>query len=63
MALWSGHSSVDAAQDTVGLLGCKSTLLVHVQLFVHRVPRVLLHRVAVSEFFSPSVFLSKIVLT
>jgi len=30
----AGHASLDAAQDTVGLLGCKLTLmLAHVQLF------------------------------
>jgi len=34
----------DAAQDTVGLLGRKHTLLAHVQLFVHWDPQVLLHR-------------------
>jgi len=28
----SGHLSFDAAQDTTGLMGCKSTLLAHVQL-------------------------------
>ena len=31
------HSCVDAAQNTVGLLGCKHTLLAHVQLF--RMPK------------------------
>ena len=34
LPLPAGHPSVDAAQDTVGLLGCKSTLLIHVQLFI-----------------------------
>jgi len=32
----AGHSSSGAAQDTVGLPGCKSILLAHVQFFVHQ---------------------------
>jgi len=28
----AGHTSFDEAQDTVGFLGCKGTLLPHVQL-------------------------------
>jgi len=36
----ASHPSVDAAQDTVGLLGCKRTLLADVQLFVYtRTPK------------------------
>ncbi|KAK4810857.1 hypothetical protein QYF61_008829 [Mycteria americana] len=34
----AGHASFDAAQDTVGLLGCERTLLAHVQLFIHQYP-------------------------
>ncbi|KAK4810127.1 LOW QUALITY PROTEIN: hypothetical protein QYF61_009522, partial [Mycteria americana] len=37
----AGHASFDAAQDTVGILGCKCTLLAYVQLFVHQYPQVL----------------------
>ncbi|KAK4824308.1 hypothetical protein QYF61_013053 [Mycteria americana] len=40
----AGHASFDAAQDMVGLLGCKCTLLTHVQLFVHQYPQVLFRR-------------------
>lgn len=54
------HPSVDAAQDTVGLLGCKCTLLAHVQLFTHQDPQVLFHRSALKEFFSQSVLISGI---
>ena len=32
----AGHASFDAAQDMVGLLGCKSTLLARVQLLIHQ---------------------------
>jgi len=31
----AGHTVFDAAQDTVGFLGCKSRLLAHVQLPIH----------------------------
>ncbi|KAK4816284.1 hypothetical protein QYF61_014582 [Mycteria americana] len=34
----AGHTSLDAAQDTVGLLGCERTLPAHVQLFIHQYP-------------------------
>jgi len=40
----AGHASLVAAQDMVGLLGCKRTLVVHVQLFIHQYPQVLLGR-------------------
>jgi len=40
------------AHHTVGLLGCKRTLLAHVQLFIYRDPQVLLHRAALNELFS-----------
>ena len=41
----------DAAQDTVGLLSCKCTLVDHVQLFMQQDSQVLLHRAALKEFF------------
>ena len=34
LPLPAGHPISDAAQDTVGLLSCKSTLLAHVKLFI-----------------------------
>jgi len=43
-------SSIYAAQDALGLLRCKHTLLAHVQLFIHQDPQVL-HRAAATEFF------------
>lgn len=55
--------SFDAAQDTVCLPGCKSTLLAHIQLFVYQNTQILLHRAAFSEFFSQSLDISGIVLT
>ncbi|KAK4824741.1 hypothetical protein QYF61_018213 [Mycteria americana] len=45
----AGHASSDAAQDTVGLLHCKRTLLPHVQLFVHQYPQVLFHRATLNH--------------
>ena len=56
------YPSVDTAQDTVGLLGCKSTLLAHVQLFTHQDSQVLLRRAAL-KFFSQSVCTSEIFTT
>ncbi|KAK4816463.1 hypothetical protein QYF61_017191 [Mycteria americana] len=46
----AGHASFDAAQDMVGLLGCKHTLPAAVQLFIHQYPQVLLHRAALNPF-------------
>ena len=36
LSLPSGHPPLDAAQDTIGLPGCKSTLLAHIQIFVYQ---------------------------
>ena len=33
----AGHAAFDAAQDMVGLLGCKHTFVAHVQLFTHQI--------------------------
>jgi len=52
----AGHTAFDAAQDTVGCLGCERTLLAHVQLFNHQYPQVLLGRAALNPFISQSVF-------
>ena len=40
----AGHPFFNAAQNTVGLLGCKCTLLAYVQLPVHQDFQVLSHR-------------------
>ena len=40
-----------AAQNTVGLAGCKHTLLAHVQLLICQDPQVLLHKAALKEIF------------
>jgi len=50
----AGCHSFDAIQDTVGLLGFKSTLLAHVKLLIHQKPQTLLSRDALSEVFSQS---------
>jgi len=42
----TGHPSLDAAHDTVGFLGCRCTLLAHVELLIHQYPQVLLLRAA-----------------
>ena len=53
LSLPIGCPSFDAAQDVAGVLGCKWTLLVHVQLTVHQDPQVLLVTVrALSVFIS-----------
>ena len=51
LPLTAGLSFFNAAQDTVGLPGCKRTLLAHVQLLVHQDPKVLLCRAALKEIF------------
>jgi len=51
----AGHASLDAAQDTVGFLGCKCTLLAHVELHVIQ-HQVFLLRAAFSPFCSQTVF-------
>ncbi|KAK4818029.1 hypothetical protein QYF61_004153 [Mycteria americana] len=52
----AGHASFDAAQDTVGFLGCKRTLLGHVELLISQHPQVLLLRAALNPFSSQLVF-------
>jgi len=54
----AGHSSFDAAQTTVGLLGCERTLLAHVQLFIHQYPQVLLSRAALNPFIPQSLLIA-----
>ncbi|KAK4830027.1 LOW QUALITY PROTEIN: hypothetical protein QYF61_008365 [Mycteria americana] len=44
-------------QDTVGFLGCKCTLLAHVQLFIHQYPQVLLRRAALNPFIPQPVLI------
>jgi len=46
----AGHTAGDAAQDEVGFLCCKRTLLAHVQLFIHWYPQVLVGRAALNPF-------------
>ncbi|KAK4825246.1 hypothetical protein QYF61_025645, partial [Mycteria americana] len=53
----AGHTPFDAAQDTVGLLGCERTLLAHVHLFIHQYPQVLLRRAALSPFIPQPVLI------
>ena len=42
----AGHTSHDATKDTVGLLGCKHTLLTHADSFINRHSQILLLRAA-----------------
>ena len=35
----AGYSSSDAAQDTIGLLGRKRTLLAHIKFFIYQDPK------------------------
>ena len=46
----AGHTSLDATQDIVGLLGCKHTLLAHVESFINQHPQILLLRAAPKPF-------------
>ncbi|KAK4830062.1 hypothetical protein QYF61_008400 [Mycteria americana] len=59
----AGHASFDAAQVTVGFLGCKCTLLAHVQLFIHQYPQVLLLRAALNPLITQPVLRLGVALT
>jgi len=59
----AGHASLDAAQDTVGLLGCKRTFSPPVQLFIHQYPWVLLKRAALNPFFPQPVLIPGVATT
>ncbi|KAK4808881.1 hypothetical protein QYF61_007996 [Mycteria americana] len=52
----AGHSSFDAAQETVGFLGCKHTLPGHVELLINQHPQILLRRAALNTFSAQPVF-------
>ena len=51
-----GHISLNAEEDTTGFLGCKCTLLVHVQFFIHQHPQVCLHKAALYPHVPQPVF-------
>ncbi|KAK4812272.1 LOW QUALITY PROTEIN: hypothetical protein QYF61_012947, partial [Mycteria americana] len=53
----AAHAAFDAAQDTVGLLGCERTLSAHVQLFVHQYPEVLFCRAALDHIIRQPVLI------
>ncbi|KAK4823668.1 hypothetical protein QYF61_005639 [Mycteria americana] len=53
----AGHTSFDAAQDTVGFLGCERTLPAHVQFVIHQYPQVLLCRAALNPFIPQPVLI------
>ena len=53
----AGHIAGDAAQGTVGLLGCEHTLLPHVQVLLHQQPQVLLLRAALNPFIPQPVLI------
>ena len=52
----AGHTSFDAAQDTVAFLGCESTLPVHVELLINPYPQVLLLRAMFNPFSAQPIF-------
>jgi len=52
----AGHAAFDAAQDTVGLLGCEGALVGHVELLINQLPQVLLSRAALSPFSAQPIF-------
>jgi len=46
----SNHTPFDGAQDTVCFLGCKGTLLIHVQLTIPQYPQVIFSRAVLCSF-------------
>jgi len=59
----AGHSSLDATQDTVGLLGCKRTLLAHVESLINQYFQILLLKAALKPFSAQPVSVLRIALT
>jgi len=59
----AGHASLDAAQDTVGFLGCKRTLPAHVEFLIHQYPQVFLFRAALEPLSTQPVLVFGIALT
>jgi len=57
LLLLAGHTAFGAAQDMAGLLGCKRTLMSHVQLFIHQYPQALLFRAALNPFIPQPVLI------
>jgi len=53
----AGHAAFDAAQGTVGLLGCVRTWSAHVHLFIPQYPQVLLSRAALNPFIPQPVLI------
>ncbi|PKU44166.1 hypothetical protein llap_5535 [Limosa lapponica baueri] len=58
----AGQASFDAAQDVAGFLGCKHTLLAHVELLVNQHTQVFLLGAALNPFSAQPVFVLEIAL-
>ena len=54
----AGHFSSEGTQDTIGLSGCRYTLLAHVKFFINQDTQVLLSIATLKEFFSQFVYIS-----
>ncbi|PKU42438.1 hypothetical protein llap_7238 [Limosa lapponica baueri] len=59
----AGHTSFDAAQDIVSLLGCEHTLPAHIQVFIYQYPQVLLGTAALNPFVPHPALISGVELT
>ncbi|KAF4788915.1 mRNA cap guanine-N7 methyltransferase [Turdus rufiventris] len=59
----AGHTGLDAAQDSIGFLGYKHTLLAQAQPLIQQNPQVLLGRVALNLFNSQSALILGVILT
>jgi len=46
----AGHVAFDAGQVTVGSLGCEGTVLIHVQLLIHKYPQGLFGRTVLHPY-------------
>ena len=58
-----GHTSFDAAQDTVGFLGRRHTLPAHAEFFISQHPKVLLLRAVLNGFSTNPLYVLGIALT
>jgi len=59
----AGHPAFDEAQDSLGFLGCKHIMRVHMQFFSQQYPQVFLGRAALNSFIPQPVLISGIAST
>jgi len=59
----AGQAFLNAAQDTVGFLGCEGTLLAPVQLVIHHYPQILFIRAVLHPYIPQLVLIAGVAMT